>query len=148
VGIEHDGHASHSRHIERCHQNASAERGGLLGGRVHVFTGDIGEPVGGQTGLGAFHHSSDQRAALSEQGVSLAVTAETFGGPFKESSLKCAGGGFIRGNQFIPTDQAGLEAFVLKSSHASFHSISSTACAEPNGLDKGHSVRCLNVSSS
>ena len=54
LGVEDGGDASRRRHVEQGHQDASAERGGLLGGRVHVFTSDISEPMSGRPGLGHF----------------------------------------------------------------------------------------------
>jgi hypothetical protein len=40
----------------------------------------------------------------------LAAAAKLFGGPLKKSGIKCTRGGFIRCNQFIPAEVAGLKA--------------------------------------
>jgi len=111
--ITHNGDASHGWDVEGRHHNASAKCGNLLGGRVNVFTGDMSEPVGGQARLWTFHHTAHHHATFLEQCVCLAAAAKRFGRPFKEAGVKSSGGGFVCGNQLIPTEQAGSEALVF-----------------------------------
>jgi hypothetical protein len=58
--------------------------------------------------LGRFHHAADHELAFFEQCIWFFPVAEGFSRPAEQAGVKLLLPGFIRGDEFIPAEFAGL----------------------------------------